>query len=240
VTLTSGQSITENFIIGLPVGSVALSPPSGVDSVGTTHTVTATASAGGQAVPGATILFTVQGSVSTSGSCTTAANGQCNFTYTGPQLPGADIITATADNNHNGVADTGEPAGQATEAWVLPTSTPGQVTGGGQLASSASGHVAFGFTAQSTDKGSKGECTVVDSTGADTKVKCTDVTALVQSDNKATFFGDATVNGVATTYRIDVVDNAEPGAGQDTFNIQTASGYSAGGVITNGNIQVHN
>jgi hypothetical protein len=52
-------------------------------------------------------------------------------------------------------------------------------------------------------------------------------------------FGDATVNGVATTYRIDVNDYAEPGKNIDTFKIITASGYTASGVLTGGNIQIH-
>lgn len=47
------------------------------------------------------------------------------------------------------------------------------------------------------------------------------------------------MNGVATTYRIDVQDNAEPGKNADTFKIQTTSGYSALGVLVGGNIQVH-
>ncbi len=46
------------------------------------------------------------------------------------------------------------------------------------------------------------------------------------------------MNGVAT-YRIDVDDLAEPGAGRDTFKIQTANGYTVGGVLLRGNIQVH-
>jgi hypothetical protein len=52
-------------------------------------------------------------------------------------------------------------------------------------------------------------------------------------------FGDATINGTTTTYRIDVVDNGNPGAGSDTFAITTASGYNASGTILHGNIVVH-
>jgi hypothetical protein len=63
---------------------------------------------------------------------------------------------------------------------------------------------------------------------------------LVRAGTHATFFGNATVNGVPTTYRIDVDDLGEPGAGRDTFRVQTAGGYSAGGVLTHGNIQIHN
>jgi hypothetical protein len=54
----------------------------------------------------------------------------------------------------------------------------------------------------------------------------------------AALFGNATINGVATTYRIDVDDVGEPGAGNDIFAIQTASGYAAGGTLLRGNVQV--
>jgi hypothetical protein len=47
------------------------------------------------------------------------------------------------------------------------------------------------------------------------------------------------VNGTATTYRIDVDDLDESGVGKDTFTIQTGSGYTVGGTLTNGNVQVH-
>jgi hypothetical protein len=221
--------------------SISLSPADAVNSVGTTHTVTATV-LDGLAQPLAHIMvrFSIMGSVNTSGTCTTNSSGQCSFTYSGPQLPGADVINAFADTNGNGARDGGEPAATpATKAWILPTSTSGQVTGGGQiLNATATAKIAFGFTAKSDAKGVKGECSLVDPS-ANTMVKCTDATSVVISGNQATIFGNATVNGVATTYRIDVTDNAEPGSGTDTFMIQTASGYVAGGVLVAGNIQVH-
>jgi hypothetical protein len=190
-------------------------------------------------VANASILFSVRGSTNISGSCVTDATGICSFTYQGPDLPGADLITGCADNNNNGAADVGEPCGTATKAWVLPAATTGQVTGGGQIYnSSPSDKIAFGFTGKSDTNGIKGECSVVDPS-TKTKIKCTDVTDLVRTATHATLFGDATVNGTATTYRIDVDDNAEPGAGSDTFKIHTASGYTTGGVLTNGNIQIH-
>lgn len=71
------------------------------------------------------------------------------------------------------------------------------------------------------------------------KIKCLTVTTLVQTATHTTLFGQAKVNGVATDYRIDVDDNAEPGKGLDTFKIVTASGYSAAGILDGGNIQVH-
>jgi hypothetical protein len=222
--------------------SLVLTPADAVNQVVTSHTVTATVkSVTAQPVSGITVRFTVLGSVSSSGSCITGGDGRCAFTYTGPQLPGADLITAYADADSDATQDPGEPFAEATKAWVLPTSTPGHVTGGGQILNAArNDKIAFGFNAKSDQNGVKGNCTVVDpSTVPNTMIKCLDVTSLIQSGTHATFFGNATVNNVAVTYRIDVDDLAEPGRGQDTFSIQMSSGYAAGGVLTGGNVQVH-
>jgi hypothetical protein len=116
-----------------------------------------------------------------------------------------------------------------------PRTTPGQATGGGQIANG----ITFGLTAQSNQNGIRGNCTVIDR-GTNQKVKCLDVTTYSQTATHATFSGRATVNGVETTYRIDVNDTAEPGDGADTFTLTTTSGYNASGVLTEGNIQVHN
>src|SRR5207245_3568118 len=111
---------------------------------------TVTNAAGGP-VTGATVLFSTSGSTNASGSCTTDVNGQCSFTYAGPQLPGADIITGCADSNMNGIADPGEPCAEATKAWTLPTSTAGQTTGGGQILNAAGNDkIAFGYNAKSS------------------------------------------------------------------------------------------
>ncbi len=217
-----------------------LAPADAVTPVGTGHTVTATVKdAGAQPVPSIAVRFNVQGSVAKTGSCTTNTAGQCEFAYTGPQLPGADVIAAYADADGNNARGTGEPQGSATNAWTLPTTTPGQVTGAGQVPNAA-GHdqAAFGFTAKSANGSVKGECNVVDPT-TNTHLKCLDVTTLTQTGTQATIFGNATVNGSPTTYRIDVEDKAEPGRGQDTFRIQSASGFTAGGLLTQGNVQVH-
>ena len=118
---------------------------------------------------------------------------------------------------------------EATE----PLNTPGHATGGGQVPADAS----FGFEARSGANGMKGNCTVIDrSAGA--KVKCLDVTSYLQTGTHATFSGHATVNGTATTYRIDVDDLGEPGAGQDSFKI-VAGSYNAAGTLTEGNVQIH-
>jgi WD40-like Beta Propeller Repeat len=223
--------------------AVAVTPPDAVNTVATNHTVTATVTTStGAPFADASVLFATAGSTSASGSCTTAANGECSFTYLGPQLPGADIITACADSNKNGSVDAAEPCAEATKAWILPTSTTGQTTGGGQILNSAGNDkIAFGYNAKSTASGLSGNCSVVDpSPVTNVKLKCLDVSSIVQTGTHATFFGNATVNGVAATYRVDVEDLGEPGIGHDTFKIQTSSGYAASGTLTNGNLQVHN
>lgn len=114
--------------------------------------------------------------------------------------------------------------------------SPGLATGGGQIPVDAT----FGFTAKSDQNGVKGNCTVIDrTTNPPIMVKCLDATSYFQTSSHASFVGNATINGVATTYRIDVDDIAEPGTGFDTFKIATASGYTVMGVLTQGNIRVH-
>src|SRR5207244_3102954 len=82
-------------------------------------------------------------------------------------------------------------------------------TGGGHITDVAGNNIAFGFTVKS-DRRLKGRCTVVDH-AAGRMIKCLDVLALVQSGNMATFWGNATDNGMATSYMIQVFDNGEPG-----------------------------
>jgi hypothetical protein len=100
------------------------------------------------------------------------------------------------------------------------------------------GNVNFGLTPKRDQNGIKGNCTVIDRT-TNTMAKCLDATAYSQTGTHAVFRGHAVVNGTPTTYRITVDDGGEPGAGLDTFSISTDSGYSASGVLADGNIQVH-
>jgi hypothetical protein len=176
--------------------------------------------------------------VSTTGQCTTDAQGRCEFTYQGPDLPGADLIRGCADSNRDGDVDPGEPCGEATKIWVLPATTPGQVTGGGWIVKGGE-RVSFGFNAQSKDVGdaAKGNCNVIDH-ATNGHIKCLTVDSLVVAGTHATFFGQARVDGETTDYRIDVDDLSEPGAA-DTFKIQTDSGYAAAGTLVGGNIQIH-
>jgi Tol biopolymer transport system component len=235
------------FVVGAAPAALTLSPAADTNPVGTSHVVTATVQDGsGQVAPNVVVRFSVSGSVTASGQCTSGPYGQCSFAYQGPQLPGADLISAFADTNENGVQDqclvalgcAGEPDGTATKAWVLPVSTAGEANGGGQINDGSGNKISFGFHASSAG-GLQGGCNVVDRSGR--MIKCLDVTALVLIGNQATIYGHATDDGSLagpTTYVIHVVDNASPGKGADTFSLQTAAGYSASGTLLAGNVQV--
>ena len=120
---------------------------------------------------------------------------------------------------------------------VVVVATEGNVTGGGWIGSpTTEDQVSFGFQARNDANGLRGNCTVIDH-AADVRIKCLTVTTLVQAGTHAYFSGQAVVNGVIEKYRIDVDDLGEPSTA-DTFKIVTDS-YTRGGVLTGGNIQIH-
>lgn len=74
------------------------------------------------------------------------------------------------------------------------------------------------------------------------KVKATSITVYVEGNTNTSrhFEGSAEINGMpGFTYSIDVTDNGEPGRKSDTFFITLSNGYSAGGTLEGGNIQLH-
>jgi hypothetical protein len=221
------------------VDSLALSPISAMVRVRKDHTVSAIATAGEQPVEGVTLLFSVAGSVTATGSCATDASGVCSFTYAGPDLPGADTVTACADANGNSAADPGEPCGTAAVTWVRHVLVV-HAFGGGVIANAAGlARISFDFNFRRVGHHLKGHCHVVDRTAvAKVKLKCLDVTSITQAGTHVTITGDASIGGVATTYQIDASDAKKTG-GEDTFQIQTASGYSASGSLVSGDIKVH-
>src|SRR5207245_2192820 len=52
------------------------------------------------------------------------------------------------------------------------------------------------------------------------------------------FSGPCQINGQPGTFTVQVCDNGEPGR-NDTFSISLSTGYSAGGTLAGGNIQLH-
>lgn len=113
-----------------------------------------------------------------------------------------------------------------------PGSTAGRVNGGGRA-----GSLTFGVLARSDEGGLEGGCNVVEQ-ATDRRVRCLTVDTFVRVGQHATMRGDAEVDGVATRYRIELDDLCDPGAGCDTFTIQTDSGFTGGGVLDSGNVKV--
>ena len=57
--------------------------------------------------------------------------------------------------------------------------------------------------------------------------------------NHAWFYGTCTIEGEAGHwFRIDVIDNGEPGSA-DVFNISLDTGYSQGGTLGGGNVEIY-
>jgi hypothetical protein len=149
---------------------------------------------------------------------------------------GLALVAVQGSQGGCGPVSFGNGVNQASEQFaisngVVPILTPGKATGGGAIPGAT-----FGFNADSDSKGLKGVCEVMVGQHV---VHCVDVTTYTQSGNRATFSGDAVLDGIAARYTIDVTDNGEPGIGKDTFSIVTSTGVSDSGVLTAGNIQVH-
>jgi len=133
ITIPAGQTktVSASMFLTPPVAvpGLTLTPPSGTNTVGQTHTVTALATSNISPVSGATVFFTVTGanpsSTDPSPSCTTGADGTCAFTYTGTN-PGTDTINAQAT-----VLDQTVNATPVSETWISPatlTLTPPSAT----------------------------------------------------------------------------------------------------------------
>jgi hypothetical protein len=210
--------------------TLMLSPAAAVNPLSEPHTVTATLTDQyGEAIRDYSVLFTLGGATTGTGSCVTDVLGQCQYTFAAPDFPGEVTITACSDAYGDGGCEPDSAIGRATKTYVLPTSTAGAATGGGRV-----GAVSIEFAAKSKAGKLTGTCQVVSST---VTANCLDVSAYVQAGNTATFYGRATVNGVETLYRIHVVDASKSGAG-DVFDFTTASGFHVGGTLTNGSLQV--
>ena len=70
-------------------------------------------------------------------------------------------------------------------------------------------------------------------------VQSIDIVAMGVVGNHAWIYGTCTIDGLSNHwFRIDVVDNGEPG-NTDMFNIVLDTGYSQGGTLGGGNVTIH-
>jgi len=228
--------------------TLTLTPAAATNPVETQHCVTATVEdAMGRPVPDVIVQFTVTGSVNTSGSAVTDANGEAKFCYMGPALPGADVIRAFADANNNGMEDLGEPFDVAAKAWVLPVTTPLceiTITNGGWITALNDDRGSFGGNAKSSETGdTQGQEEYQDHGPAEPlNVHSINVLAIVCDGpgEEASIYGQATIDGAGSFfYRIKVRDLAESGRGQDTYWILLGTGYTSGDrTLEGGNVQI--
>lgn len=230
--------------------TLTLSPKTDTNPVDTQHCVTATVKDQyGEPMQGVNVEFRVTGSVTTaSGELTTNANGEAMFCYDGPELPGADAIHAWADwNPNNDMQDLAavppEPFDDATKTWVLPVSTPGcviKITNGGWIIANNGDRASFGGNAKvDADGNVSGQEEYQDHGPVQPMNVHGNVLAVVCDTTTGTVFGQATIDGMGSHfYRIDVVDNGEPGR-NDTYRILLDTGYDSGvHKLEGGNVQV--
>ena len=225
--------------------TLVLTPETDTNTVDDQHCVLATVrDAFNNPTPGINVRFSVAGSVTTTGAVLTNAVGQAQFCYTGPALPGADLITAYADTDNDGVNDAApaDPEDTATKTWVIPANMIGcKVTYGGRITAANGDKATFGGNANGD--GPKGNENYHDHGPArDMHVQSIEIQSVVcnTAGTQASIFGTSTINGAGTfNFRIDLKDLGEPGS-SDTYRIRLSSGYDSGEMtLDGGNVQIH-
>src|SRR3972149_562987 len=105
---------------------LSLEPETAINSVGTTHTVTATVTFDDQPVDGVLVaIFVDQGpNAGDFDEGLTDANGQFSFSYVGDGGPGTDILGACDIVDELGPCVEPVTLAVATKEWVQPTPTP--------------------------------------------------------------------------------------------------------------------
>jgi hypothetical protein len=234
----SADSTTVTVTPG-PPAKVTLDPPAAQNRVDTQHCVTATVEDRfGNRTPGISVVFTVTGANSASGSRTTDGDGQAKFCYTG-RLFGLDAIDAFADTDEDGRRDLDEPTGAATKTWLLPPSTPlcevAFPTGGGHITADTGDRASFGGNAHVSATGDPSGQQQYRDHGPAQPLTVHSISTLAvvcvrfpAGHAEATIFGEATIDGSGRyAYRIDVEDRGEPGT-DDTYWITLSNGYNSG------------
>jgi hypothetical protein len=137
----------------------------------------------------------------------------------------AEVILASSESDIN--------CGQTREGPCFDF-----VTGGGWITTTGRG--TFGFNVGFKDHSNVpiAHFNYVDRS-AGIHMHATSVTVYSGAGNARHFAGTCQVNGTAGfTFTCDVTDNGEPGTA-DTLFISISNGYSAGGTLQGGNIQLH-
>ena len=243
---------TKVYTPGAPA-TLTLKPTADTKTVGEQHCVTATVrDAFGNLVPGVTVQFSVPTAVATfaspsSGSDVTDRDGEATFCYSA-SLPGMDAIHAFADRDNDTTQDVGEPRGDAAMTWTPPASTEFcevKITQGGWIIANNDDRASFGGNAKVAADGSsvQGQQQYQDHGPAQPRnVHSIELLATMCSDDLTTaaIFGTATIDGSGTfVFRIDVIDQGEPGT-DDSYGIMLSDGYFSGQhQLQGGNVTIH-
>jgi hypothetical protein len=109
------QAVAVKTWIASTAAAISLAPSSDTNTIGTSHTVTATVS---PVASGEQVRFRVSAgpNAGTTGLDTTDANGKATFSYSST-LTGTDVIVAWIDEDTDGVQDAGEPQAAAIKVW---------------------------------------------------------------------------------------------------------------------------
>jgi hypothetical protein len=142
----------------------------------------------------------------------------------------ADIVVSSA---HADVTCAGPPPSCSGSDFV---------TGGGSIASPSDPDAKANFAVAGGFKNGAfwGHLMYIDHGRNGPRVKGTGVTAYSVIDKTTTrdIHGTAEIDGQPGNYEADVSDNGEPGR-NDVFVLTLSNGYSAGGTLAGGNIQLH-
>ena len=112
------------------------------------------------------------------------------------------------------------------------------VTGGGWILTTGGARANFAAAGGYKSGVPWGHFTYIDH-GTGLKVKGTGVTGYaVTGPTSRHVEGTAEINGVPGSYKLDLADNGEPGRNDD-YAVSLSTGYTAGGKLAGGNIQLH-
>src|SRR3989454_199078 len=187
-------------------------------------------------IPGVARLVINEQKTSTGGGTQDITVNAIHLTVTADSVVTAEVIVSSAHSDVQGCP--GCPP--------KPPCSTDFVTGGGWI-KVGSGKANFGFNAGFKPNSSTPEIhfNYIDHNSG-MQMKATSISVYRQGDtakgDTATtrhMEGNAEIDGNPGTYVIEVADNGEPGRNTDTISISLSNGYSAGGTLEGGNIQLH-
>jgi expansin (peptidoglycan-binding protein) len=151
--------------------------------------------------------------------------------YTATLLPGGKVLAAGGLHYDGGYIylASAELYDSGTVA-ATTVSGRGSINGQGDRAS-------FNVRARQTNDRPGGSLSFSDP-AADVSITKAKIRTLAFTGNRADLSGNTRLSdGTKVTYSLSVTDNGSDGS-SDTFTISLSNGYSAGGTLTSGNIQI--